>query len=112
MDIDGRTIDRGVKEQQTRERERERERAEKKRREGGPHQDLVGIHGAGQEEGGIVWRVERIAEDVHRRNALDVVLRAQVGCQEAAKLHQRVVTLEGRREREGEKKKRNKRVNS
>lgn len=53
----------------------------------------MGVHGAGQEEGCIVGRVELVTEDVYRGHPLDVVLRAEVGRQKAAELHQGVVTL-------------------
>lgn len=52
------------------------------------------VHGAGQEEGGIMWGVELVAQDVDGGNSLDVVFCAEVGGQKAAKLQQRVVTLQ------------------
>lgn len=54
----------------------------------------MGIHWPRQEEGSIVWCVELVAQNVNGRNSLYVVLCAQVGGQEAAKLHQSVVALQ------------------
>lgn len=54
----------------------------------------MGVHWPREEEGGIVWSVELVAEDVDGGNALDVILCAEVGGQKTTKLHQRVVTLQ------------------
>ena len=55
----------------------------------------MGVHGSGQEEGRVVGRVELVAQDVDGGDPLDVVLRAQVGGQEAPELDQGVVALQG-----------------
>ena len=57
----------------------------------------MGVHGPGQEEGRVVGRVELVAQDVYGGDPLDVVLRAQVGGQEAPELDQGVVALRGDR---------------
>lgn len=54
----------------------------------------MGIHWSGQEEGSIVWCMELVAQDVDSWNPLNVVLCAQVGGEEAAKLNQSVVALQ------------------
>lgn len=43
------------------------------------HHNLMGVHRAGQEERGVMRRVEPVTEHVDGRNPLDVVVRAQVG---------------------------------
>lgn len=54
----------------------------------------MGIHWAREEEGSVVWCVELVAQDVDGGNPLYVVLCAQVGGQEAAKLNQGVMALQ------------------
>lgn len=61
------------------------------------HQYLMSVHWARKEERSVMWSMELVTKYINGGNALDVVLSAEVGRQEATKLHQCVMALHERK---------------